>query len=487
MTYLKQILFLGITLLFAQCQFSKQESDDPTFPDVEPRSIAEIKESGVLRALVNYSGTSYFLYRGEPMGFEYELLERYADHLGVELELVVSNDIDSLLYDLNTGKADLVAHGFSITQYRKQYADFTDYLYLTHQVLVQRKPENWRKMHWSKVKSELVDDAIELIGDSVSVRAGSSYAQRLENLSEEIGGDIHIDTVSGQLSTDRIIKKVVEGEIEYTVADDNIAKINASYYPSLNVEVPVSFSQRVSWAVPQEADSLREHINQWVSDMKSEATYYVIFNKYFKNKRRFRQRVQSPFYSENKGKISRYDSLIQNYADSLQWDWRLLASLVYQESRFRPNVKSWAGAKGLMQLMPATAKSLGVTNRRDPQQNLRGGATYLRQLYEKYDDIADTVQRQKFAMASYNCGYYHVLDARKLAEKRGLDPNRWDDNVAEMVLALSYPKNYNLPFIKYGYVRGIEPYVYVKQIFRRYKHYKQFTQEQETAEETFSS
>jgi membrane-bound lytic murein transglycosylase F len=441
---------------------------------IDNKTLQKIKKEGKLTALTTYSGTSYFLYRGQAMGFEYELLKRFADHLGVELEIVVSQNIDNLLDELNSSEIDLVAHGITITSDRKEEVKFTDYLYLTHQVLVQRKPENWRRMNWSAIEKELIHDAIELIGDTVSVRQNSSYFRRLQNLSKEIGGEIHIDTLPGHLSTDRIIKMVVDGEIKYTVADNNIASINASYYHILDIDVPISFSQRIAWAVSPNSPELLNAVNQWLKNMKDEVDYYVIYNKYFKNRRNFRQRIQSDFYSLTNNSISRYDEIIKKYSDSIDWDWRLIASQIYQESGFDPQANSWAGAGGLMQIMPSMAEDLGVENRSDPEQSIRGGTKFLERLWNNFEEVEDSVQRIKFTLASYNCGYYHVLDAQKLAEMNDLDKNRWDDNVAEMILELSFPENYNKPGINYGYVRGIEPYTYVDQIFERYYHYRQF-------------
>lgn len=152
----------------------------------------------------------------------------------------------------------------------------------------------------------------------------------------------------------------------------------------------------------------------------------------------------------------------------------MLAAQVYQESKFDPGAKSWAGAKGLMQVMPATAESLGIKDISDPGESIRGGTDYLDHLYKRFTDIPDSLNRVKFSLASYNCGYSHIRDAQRLAKENGLDSTIWSDHVEQMVLALSLPKNFNKPFIKYGYVRGSEPVNYVKQIFERYEHYKQF-------------
>ncbi|WP_028871688.1 transglycosylase SLT domain-containing protein [Psychroserpens burtonensis] len=471
-----QYFVLFLFIFISSCEPSKEQTTTSEKPTLH-RDLEAIKKDGKLTALTVYSGTSYFLYKGQPMGYEFELLKRFAKHLELELEIVVVNNLDELITKLNNGEGDILAHGLAITKNRQASVTFTNYLYLTKQVLVQKKPDNWRSMHWHTLENSLIQDAIELLEDTVSIRKGSSYSERITNLSEELGGTITISPLSGQMATDEIIKQVAKGNIKYTIADNNIAKIMASYYPILDIEVPVSFSQRIGWATRKNSPDLLKATNLWLEDIKTEVDYNVIYNKYFKNKKDFRRRVKSDFYSLNKEEISPYDDLIQTHSENIDWDWRLVASLIYQESRFNPNNSSWANAKGLMQLMPKTAEELGVVDRSDPTQSIKGGTKYLNQIWKRFENITDSIQRTKFTMASYNCGLYHVKDAQKLATDRGLDALVWDDNVEDMILALSHPKNYNDPIIKYGYVRGVEPYNYVNQIFERYAHYTQFISE----------
>lgn len=468
------IICIVLMTMIAACTSNKnsKNSEKEERPVID-RDLEEILEDGVLNVVTTYSSTSYFLYRGQPMGYEYELLKRFANHLGVDFKITVSNDFEAMYEMLMNGEVDLIAHGLTITGKRKKLVAFSDYLYLTHQVLVQKKPDNWRKLRWSKLQRSLIHDAIDLIDDTVSVRASSSYLNRVENLMDEMGGTIYVDTLPGDLSTDKIIERVANGEIKYTFADNNIASINASYYPNLDIRVPVSFSQRMAWAVRPESDQLLANLNSWIDSMKNGVAYYVIYNKYFKNERSFKRRENSVFFSINHSRISEYDDLIQTYADTLSWDWRFLASMIYQESKFNPVSESWAGAVGLMQMMPQTAERYGVNDRTDPEQSIKGGTEVLNVLWDRFIDIPDSVQRIKFTLAAYNCGYSHVLDARTLAEEEGIDSYRWDECVEESILKLSYPENYNKPFIKYGYVRGIEPVSYVKQIFSRYEHYTQ--------------
>ena len=438
------------------------------------RDLEEIRVDGVLKALIVYSSTSYFLYKGEPMGFEYELLKLLAEHLDLKLELVISTDLDTEFEVLNRGDVDLIAHGMTVTNQRKWEVDFTEYLFLTRQVLVQKQPDNYRNMKWAALQKQLIHDPIELINDTVSIRRNSAYFERMMSLSNEIGGTIFIDTLDSSLSTDEIIKMVTDGKIKYTIADENLARINASYHPILKIDVPVSFSQRIAWVTRKKSPELRKAVNQWILRERKQTDYNVIYNKYFKNRKDFRRRTRSSFYSLNNKQISQYDKLIKKYAGDINWDWRFLASQIYQESRFDSKAKSWVGAKGLMQIMPKTAESLGISNVNSPSQSIRGGTAYLKWLSENFTDIPDSLNRVKFMLAAYNCGYGHVKDAQRLAEHKGLNPTIWTGNVEQMVLALSSSENFNKPMIKYGYVRGREPVNYVNEILERYEHYKQF-------------
>jgi membrane-bound lytic murein transglycosylase F len=481
MTIFKKYLPFIIAMLLLSCNADKQSNSNnqanlinPIVANSSDRDLEDIKKDGVLRALVVYSSTSYFLYKGQPMGFEYELLQMLAEELNLKLEVIVSKDLDSEFEVLNRGDVDLIAHGMTITNQRKWEVDFTEHLYLTRQVLVQKKPDNYLKMSWKTLEKSLIHDPIELIDDTVSIRRNSAYYERLMSLSNEMGGNIVIDTLDSSLSTGEIMDRVAAGKIKYTIADENLAKINASNHRILDISVPISFSQRIAWVTRKKSKDFRKVVNNWILSKRKTTEYNVVYNKYFKNRRSFQRRIKSDYYSLKNNQISEYDDIIKSYANELGWDWRLLASQVYQESKFDPKASSWAGAHGLMQLMPATAESLGIDDLSDPKQSIQAGTKYLKQLYKQFEHIQDSVNRMKLTLASYNCGLGHVLDAQRLAEANDLDPAIWNDHVEEMLLMLRFPKHYNKEFIKYGYVRGSEPVAYVDQILERYDHYKQF-------------
>ncbi|MGM0582341.1 MAG: transglycosylase SLT domain-containing protein [Bacteroidota bacterium] len=467
------LLVLTFGFLGACSTKSDTQSQDLSYA-IEPVDFDfnKIKERGYLTAVVDNSATSYFIYKGQPMGYEYEMLQWLAKDLEVELKIIRENDINTALEKVNRGEADIAAFNLTVTKERKQYVDFTNPLYFVRQVLVQRKPENWRQMKIHEIENELLRDPIQLTGKKVHVRKSSAFSNRLANLSDEIGGDIVIIEDSSSLEVETLIKMVAEGEIDYTVSDEDVAMLNATYYPNIDVKTPISFSQQIAWALRSNADTLENKINAWLEDRQKETDYYVIYNKYFKNLKRSANRSYSEFSSVSGSKLSPFDEEIKATAEKIGWDWKLLSALIYQESKFDPNVKSWAGAIGLMQMMGPTAQEFGATNLYDPTQSLSAGGKYINWLQNAFKkDVEDSVERQKFILAAYNVGIGHMKDAIRLTKKYGGDPTLWDGNVERYLLLKSQKKYYTDPVVKYGYCRGEEPVNYVKEILERYQQY----------------
>ncbi len=469
-------MYLATLLVLVSCGLNWGSGSEGDRDRIVESDLEEIREAGVLKVITTYSPTGYFLYKGKTMGFEYELFKRIADQLDVGLEMVLARNVDSVIPMLNRGEGDIIALGFTITSDRKEYVSFTDPYLITHQALVQRKPDNWRKMTRDQIDRSLVKDVTQLLHDTISVRKNSSYYMRVKELTNELGDSIHIRVLPGEISDEEIIQKIAEGEIKYSVIDFNKASIHMSYFPNIDVSTPVSLSQRIAWAVRKTSPDLLREVNQQLKRMKKTPDYNVIYRRYFENKSYFNRRLDSEYYTAETGKFSKYDEIVKKYAKDLGWDWILVKSLIYQESQFRNIKNDWSGAQGLMQLMPATAAELGVEDLNDPEQNIRAGSLYLKRMYEQWESIPDSVQRIKFAMASYNCGYGHIRDGQRLTQKQGRDSLSWDSGVDFYVRKLSDPQYYNDPVVEHGYARGSEPYQYVRDIFERYGHYKTITQ-----------
>jgi membrane-bound lytic murein transglycosylase F len=477
----KNLLYLFILILFFSCNSSlnktKELNDFPFDKTNLPKPINfdldAIKARGVLKVIVVDGPTSFFIYRGQSMGFEYELFQRFAEDIGVSLEVIVAKDFNVLGTWLNTGKGDIVAHAFTPTKPRKKLFSFTNYLYLTQQVLVQRKPNNWRKLKLHQIERALKKDVIELINDTISVRNYSSYKMRLENLMEEIGDNIFIDKVDSNVTTDELIEKVSTGEIKYTIADNTLAEMHAFHYKNLDVSTPVSLSQKASWVLRKNSSQLKKALNQWIKNVKKTSDFHAIYNRYYKNRQTINRHIQSDYFLNDSGKLSPYDDLIKKYAENLPWDWVMLASQIFQESRFKPNAQSWAKAHGLMQIMPITAKELGVTDTSNPEESIKAGTRYLLKIWNQWEHIKDFDTRLKFTLASYNAGINHIIDAVTLTKLTKGNPMLWDDHVEQSLLKLTQRKYYTKEGINYGYVHGLEPVSYVKDIFERYNLYKQ--------------
>lgn len=447
------------------------------------RGLDSIKSEGTLKALINYGTTSYFLYKGNPMGFEYELLKKYTEHIGVELEVIPIKNMDSVFVDLNNGKGDIAAANFTITQERLQQVDFTHPVLLTKQVLIQRKPESWKFLSKKNIKDSLLQTPFDLIDKMIVVRKGSSFYSRLKSLSNEIGGKIDVKTVKGDIDMEQLIGMVANGKIDYTIADKNIAKVSQWQYPNIDMKMELSLDQRIGWATRNNADSLTASINSWLIKYQKTRSFKILYKKYFSSQQSFNKRINHEYYTLTSGHISPYDSLFKKYAPNVAWDWELLASMVYQESHFNNKARGWGGSFGLMQFMPQTGANFGVDSSSVPEANVKAGVKYLKKLdYIWVDQIEDSLERTKFVLASYNVGPGHVIDAKNLAIKYGKDPTIWKD-VGYFLLHKSEPKYYKDEVVKHGYCKGYIVYDYVNEIMERYQHYLQIEKEQGLAQQ----
>ncbi len=437
--------------------------------------LPEIIERGELIAITSYSPISYFVYRGEAMGYEYELLQLYGEYLGLPVSIKLARDFDEMIEMLESGEGDMIAYGLTITSERREHLAFSDPFNTTRQVLVQRKPGGWRQMMLHRIEQMLIRNPIDLAGDTVYVRRGSAYVSRLRNLSSEIGSDIHIVEADKGVTTEELISKVAEGKIRYTVADENIALIQSAYYQDLDVSTAISLPQQTAWALRPSSVKLLESVNVWLGSAREKVDFYVIYNKYFENRRAFRSRYASDYFLLAGGQISPYDEIFRANATRLGWDWRLFAALAYQESRFDPDARSWAGAIGLMQLMPRTALEFGASDPYNPVQNVSAGAAFISWLDDYWKQyIENPDERLLFIIASYNAGHGHVQDARRLAAAHHADPDVWHGQVETYMLKKSNPEYYNREEVRYGYASGVEPVNYVNNILEIYNHYKLF-------------
>ena len=429
-------------------------------PPVLVHDLEQIKDSGELVVLTLYSSTTYFNYRGQDMGFQYELSEQFAQSLGVKLRIETAHNVRELLQKLQDGQGDLIAYNLPITKEWKDSVTYCGEEVITHQVVIQR----------NNGRTPPLKDVTELIGKDVYVKPGKYY-NRMINLDKELGGGIHIHKVNNDsISTEDLITQVAQGKIAYTVADNDVAKLNKTYYSNLNINLAISFDQRASWAVRKDCPQLAAAADEWHKNNMTSPAYTASMKRYFEISKSI---PHSPILSLREGKISHYDELFKKYAKEINWDWRLLASLAYTESNFDSTAVSWAGAKGLMQLMPQTAKAMGVPEGKEqnPEESIKAAVKYLGITAQSFTAVPEE-ERTKFILAAYNSGLGHILDAMALAEKYGSDKYCWQENVEKFILLKSNEEYFTDPVCKNGYFRGQETYNFVREITERYEQYK---------------
>lgn len=417
-----------------------------------------------LRVGMLNSPTTYFDYRGTSMGYDYELMESFSKFYGLQFTVKVGANLSEMTRWLEDGTIDILASPVPSTAEFKNRVLLCGPRMESHQVLVQKEESD-----------SIVKDVIDLVGREVTVQSDSKYFYRMENLNEELGGGIKLvildrDTVSD----DDLLEMVWRGDIPLTVVDSDVAEAALSYYPGIDISVKVSLDQYSQWAVGQNSEGLAKALNRWFDDDEKDVT--EIFRKYYRLSKvdsfddvsGMEDIRQMTFVN---GKISPYDHIFKSSAKKHGLDWRLIAAVAYVESHFNASAGSWAGALGLMQVMPRTARSMGYTvdEMKDPVKNVEVAVKTLKQLDKLLEKkVPDSEQRMNFILASYNSGPGHILDAIALADKYGMDSTVWDGNVEKATEMKSKPVYYRDPVVKNGYFRGKETVNFVKKVRAAY-------------------
>ena len=416
----------------------------------KPDELTNILQKGSITVITRNNPQCYMLGKDQIMGFEYELAKLFADYLGVDLKINPDEKWDSMISALNSGRGSFIAANMTITNKRQQQAAFSNgYISTRQYVIVRRNNTDIKKVE-------------DLAGKTVHVRKGTSYQKRLELIKKD-GIDITIK-LHDNTPTYELIQQVAKRTIEATVADQNIALFNRKYYPRATPAFPISDDQYLGWAVKQSSKKLLNKINLFFDKINANGKFDEIYNKYYAGIDNFDYVDLIKYHIRLKTRLPKYRPIIMEAAEKHDFDWKLIAAQIYQESHFDPLAASHSGAFGLMQLMFSTAASLGVEDLFDPVQNINAGVLYLKILYDHFDK-ADSPDRLYLALAAYNIGQGHILDARNLARQTNLDPDKWQ-SLKKTLPLLQYRKYYKNS--KYGYCIGTQTLNYIKQIMLYY-------------------
>lgn len=504
-------LLVGIAIAIATAVFLRHRTRQATARELQAE---QLRLPDTLRAVTLSGATTFFIYRDEPMGYQYELVRLFAQSHKLPLKLYVTHSMEEAEAMVEQGHVDLCITPQAMTHSAKERLRFAGPEVMTGLVLVQRKAKTGDSIPY-------IQDVASLLGKELTVMAGSRAEERIKRLEEQLGGKILIREITADtISTEDLIAQVASREINYTIADADLAKLSKTYYPQLDISLEVGFEQRLRWFVSPKAIGLADALDKWAKDIPEDRGFHEIYKRYFElsksddgeesplpntqtkeerelpTKKEKKEpshgtqpvRPSPPSTTEKQPKetatheptssgsygISRFDKLFEKEARRIGWPWQVLASIAYQESNFRPEVVGWSGARGLMGIMPRTGKIYGASVKQllDPAVSVRVAVDCLKSidaLFQK--QLTDPEERIKVTLAAYNAGPAHLQDAIRLAEKYGYSSTRWGGGIETALRLKSEAKYYNDPVCRAGYLRGKGVARYVDEVISRYHGY----------------
>ena len=416
--------------------------------------LPKLRAMDTLRVVTQYDATSYFKYNGEPMGYDYELAVELAKHLKMPLKVYVVNSDEEIIEMLRYGLADIsIFNSIETTDLKREF-NFVFPQEESYMVLVQL------------VTRYAISDVTELARKEVWVKKNSIYHKRLEALNNETGGGIIIHFAPDSVSSDDLMLQVATNTIPFTFSYRSKALLQKRFSRQLDCRIPIGFSQRNGWLIPKSNLVLTDSILRWEKLESTKKLQDRLHSIYWMNNPYFAfKKVPIP-----KGAISPYDEYFKMHSQRIDWDWRLLAAVAYAESGFDSTALSWAGARGIMQLMPGTALYYGVDsfNIENPAKNISAATEYLKSLDMIYQKIEDKEERIKFILASYNSGPAPILDAMALTLKYGKNPYIWFENTEFYLEKLDEPEFYKDSVVRNGSFGGTETLRYVPYVLDTY-------------------
>ncbi|SDG68385.1 membrane-bound lytic murein transglycosylase F [Vibrio xiamenensis] len=452
--FLRCSLSIFATLLFLTgCQIESN-----------PKSaLDKIRERGVLHVGTLNNQLSYYIGPDGPAGLDYEIAREFANQLGVKLEMKPAYRISSLYPALETGEIDLIAAGLSQSEDRvRRFRTGPAYYYVSQQLVY--KKGNWRPRNIEQLVASLPELTAANQGHSVLNIVGDAHFNRTLSAIQFQNPDFEYK-ISPNADVNDLLKQVSEGDLMFTVADSVEVSLSQRVYPDLAVAFELTEDQPVSWFTRRSGDeSLYALMIEFFGDMKQSGRLASLEEKYLGHIGTFDYVDTRAFIRSLETRLPKWSPLFKEYSD--EFDWRLIAALAYQESHWNPRAKSPTGVRGMMMLTLPTAKSVDVTNRLDPEQSVRGGVEYLRRMVARIPDSINEHEKIWFALASYNVGYGHMMDARRLTKKQGANPDSWGD-VKDRLPLLRQRKYFSQT--RYGYARGDEARNYVENIRRYYQ------------------
>jgi membrane-bound lytic murein transglycosylase F len=419
-----------------------------------PDRLQQVLADGEIVVVSRNSPTTYYLAKEGAAGFEHDLAQLLAEDLGVSLRMETAYSLDGIFRRLEREEVDLAAAGLSLTDDRSQrFSHSAAYASMVPRVIYRtgnRRPES-------------LDDLGDL---KLVVLAGSSHEQALEVMAMEAWPQLRWEIVEGA-DTMELLELVDSGSADLAVIDSNEFRMQQSLYPMLELAFDLGPEQDMVWYLPPgpEYRSLQKRVDDFLARLHADGSLERLREQHFGHTTVL-SRIGSHTFARNiRTKLPEYRDLIRQVAEEYQLDWHLLAAIAYQESHWEPEATSATGVRGMMMLTTPTAREMGVKDRLDPLQSLRGGARYLKDMRRRLPRDIHEPDRTWMALAAYNIGLAHLEDARVLTERLGGDPHLWSDVMAHLPLL---QKREHYRNARYGYARGGEAMHFVQNIRHYY-------------------
>jgi membrane-bound lytic murein transglycosylase F len=418
----------------------------------EPSYFKNIQANNVINIVSRDVPPAYYAGIDGPTGFEYDLARLFAEHIGVKLNFILRSSLTEVIHDVETGNVDIAAASIAITDKRKETLSF-GYSYL--------KVRQQIAYHKDTPAPKLASD---LIGRRIDILASSSHVEIMSDLQEKYPGirwrEHHDIDVNGLLAL------LQNKESDFVILNSHDIGIHRRYFPEIKVGFDMAAPRSIAWAFGKDHDnSLKIKVEEFFELIKQDGRYLQIFDRHFAVSKKFNYSGIRRFMRHAKQRLPKYITTFKEAGRNYGVDWRLLAAIGYQESRWMPDAVSFTKVKGIMMLTKPTAREIGINDRRDPEESITGGAKYFLKIKKRISENVVEPDRTWMTLAAYNVGVGHLNDARKLAVEDGSNPNRWI-KVKNFLPLLSKKKFYEKT--KYGYARGNEPVIYVENVRNYY-------------------
>lgn len=421
----------------------------------QPTTLDKIQDRQTLHVITRNAPAVYFEGRDGPMGFEYELAKLFADELALDLNVKVAATRSQILSALDNDYTNIAIAGMVASEARAKRYEYSSAYMETTPIVVYR---------YGNKRPRGIND---LIGKRTAVVSDSYHQEELQNLvknSPELAEQLEWQELD--VETIDLMKRIEDKEIDYAIITSSELEIHQAYYPRVKKAFEIGKAQQISWYFPNTTDdSLINAVNNFFSRIEDDGTLLNLKERYFGHLGQLNYVGARTYIKHINQRLPKYEPTFKKYSEKHNIDWRLMASMGYQESHWRPRAVSPTGVRGLMMLTQPTAREMGIKNRLNAEASIKGGVGYFAKIKARIPKQIQEPDRTWLAMAAYNVGYGHLEDARILTEKGGKDPNKWID-VKEFLPLLQKKKYYTQT--RYGYARGNEPVIYVQNIRRYY-------------------